>query len=276
MLTVSLVNEKGGVGKTTTTLLLASSAAAQGLKTLVIDLDPQGNSSAALGVRDAEISAYELLDRAKPGSVQEAAVPSAWPGVWIIPGHRSLTAINTGHAIGGEMALRTAMTGVLGWDLVLIDCPPSSERLTHNALNTSDCVLIVTQPTRFSLEGVSQVIESIDLVRNYWNPSLAIAGVVVNGQPPRSREAGVRLGELRATLGHDVWEPPIPRRQIIDDMTGAGAPLSQFGADAQPVIEIVDVHLARLLWLDASYRDAHPDRNPARLLADMTAAEELS
>lgn len=254
MKTVAVTNLKGGVGKSAVTLGLASQAAVAGLRTLVIDCDPQGNSSSALGVQDPEFTTFDVLHAATPGAARDAIIPSTWPGVWVIPADEALTEKNKDSSIGGEMALRESLRGVTDWDLILIDTPPSVERLTHNALNASDLALVVSQPTAFSLDGVSRVLHAIGQVRTYWNHDLAVAGVLVNGVPPRSREATLRLSELRAELGSQVWEPVIPRRQVIEDAMGAQAPLSAYGRDSREVTAVFDQILARLMSHDPTYR----------------------
>jgi chromosome partitioning protein len=274
VLTAAVLNQKGGVGKTSVSLLLAGAAGALGLRVLVIDLDQQGNASSALGVSGdaAELTSYEVLDQAQPGAAAAAAVPApGWPGVSVIPAHRSLASLNMSAELGIESRLRTSLQGIDSWDLVLIDCPPAVDRMVQNALTAADVALIVTQPTRFSLEGVGQVMDTIDKVQRYLNPALTVAGAVINGLRPRTREGALRVDELRASLETAVWEPPIPERQVVREMEGAGVPLTDFGRDALPVTRAVDVLLARLLWLDDAWRTAHPDRDPDRVHADYLA-----
>src|SRR3954447_7221596 len=274
MLTVAVLNQKGGVGKTSLTLMLAGAAGAQGLRVLVIDLDQQGNASAALGVTgdQAELTAYEVLDQAQPGAAAAAAVPApSWPGVSVIAAHRSLASLNMSAELGIESRLRVALEGLEGFDLVLVDCPPAVDRMVQNALTAADVAAIVTQPTRFSLEGVGQVMETIEKVQRYLNNELAVAGAIVNGLRPRTREGALRVEELRASLDTAVWEPFIPERQVVREMEGAGVPLAEFGRDALPVTRVVDVLLARLLWLDEAWRTVHPDRDPEAVHADYLA-----
>jgi chromosome partitioning protein len=265
MLIAAVLNQKGGVGKTSVSLLLAGAAGSQGLRVLVVDLDQQGNATSALGISsdDVELTAYEVLDQARPGAAAAAAVPAPqWPGVWVIPAHRSLASMNMSAELGIESRLRTALEGVHDFDLVLIDCPPAVDRMVQNALTAADAAVIVTQPTRFSLEGVGQVMETIEKVQRFLNPKLVVAGAIINGLRPRTREGALRVDELHASLDAAVWEPPIPERQVIREMEGAGVPLADFGRDAYPVSRVVDVLLARLLWLDPSWRQAHSDQHP--------------
>lgn len=274
MLITALCNQKGGCGKTSSTLLLAGAAAALGLKVLVIDLDQQGNASAALGVNGEEVpwSAYEVLDQAAPGVVQAAAVEAPnWPGVSVIPSTRALANLNLSTELALEGRLRVAMEGLEGFDLVLIDTPPAVDRMTANALTAANVCVIVTTATKFSLDGVAALTDTVAKVQSFLNSDLKVAGAIVNGLRSRTREGQLRLEELRVSLGTAVWEPAIPERQVIREMEGAGVPLQEFGRDARDVLDVIDVLLARLLWLDDAYRAAHPDRDPAAVYAEFMA-----
>lgn len=268
MLTVAVANQKGGVGKTTTVLGLSSTASALGLRILVVDLDPQANATTALGVTAPEFTSSDVLHSGTQGSAAEAICPTEWDNVDCIAAELALSEREADTSLGSEFALREALRGVDGYDLVLIDCPPSVGRLTSNGLLAADFVLVVTEPSAPALQGVQRILESIEVIRKYHRTDLQLAGVVVNQMPPRGREAQLRLDELTASLGDDVWLPPIPRRAVLTEAIGACRPVHEFGADAAAVTAVLGTHFARLMWLHQDYRSQYPDRAPA---IDLTA-----
>jgi len=262
VIVVAVVNQKGGVGKTTAVLGLASAIAAAGpqRKVLVLDLDPQANATMGLGIVDPEWTTADVLHSATEGSVAGAITHTDWERVDAVPADLSLAERETDTSLGSEFALREALKGpVLDYDVVLIDCPPSIGRLTQNALIAATHALIVTEPSRPGLRGVFEVSETIATIRKYHNKTLKLAGIIVNLMPPKGREATLRLDELMAELGSEVWEPPIPRRAVLAEAMGSSAPVHAFGADARAVVEVLNGHAARLLALVDRYKKEPTD-----------------
>lgn len=260
---MAVVNQKGGVGKTTLTLGLASCASQLSVRTLVVDLDPQANATAALGVVDPQWTSADVLHAATEGNASGAVTHTDWDHVDAIAADLALAERETDVSLGSEFALRESMRGLSGYELVLIDCPPSVGRLTANALLAATHALVVTEPSAPGLAGVQRVIESIETIRKYHRRQLRLAGVLVNLMPPRGREATLRLDELTSTLGAEVWVPPIPRRAVLTDAMGSCRPVHEFGSDAVAVTRVLEQHFARLMWLDPGYRKLHTDRQPA-------------
>ena len=250
-LIVAVCNQKGGVGKTTSTLALASAGVAAGMRVLVVDLDPQANASQSLGLAEGvdpeqALSAYDVLAADTAGGAGGAIVASSWPGVAVLPADQALAAAET--VTTPAEALARSLDGATGdVDLVLVDCPPSVGRLTLNALVAVDLALVVTSPGAYASEGVVKIAETIATVRRDYNPALSLAGIIVTMMPPRGREASLRLAELEERFPGKVWSPPIPRRSVVEESTGARQPLSAFGADARAVTEPYAIHLSHLL-----------------------------
>ena len=239
-----LLNQKGGVGKTTVTLGLASAAAHAGHRVLVVDLDPQGSSTWVLGhdpSRDQASTANVIATAQHPLNI----LMSKWGlEVDLVPASPSLQE----HEAGNPKRLRRALRRVADqYDAVLIDCPPSLGNLTMNGLIAADLALIVVEPAALGLRGIGSVADVIDDVWNSHNPDLELAGVIVNKVPAISAEADRRYDELARIVGRKtMWQPPIPQRVIVNQAIGERRPIHSFGARSTDVSVAFDKLWAKL------------------------------
>ncbi len=250
--TVAMLNQKGGVGKTTVTLGLASSAWSKGIRTLVVDLDAQANATWALGV-DPGLGNWgtgDALAANKAGSAAGMIVPSGWgDGVWLLPAAGDLTDRETEvRRADAPLRLAKALDGVTSdFDLVLIDCAPSLGLNTVNALAAAKQALIVVEPTVFGVRGVNPVVDLIEEVWSQHNKSLDLSGVVLNRVPAVSLDAQQRQRELGKLVGaKTVWSPSIPQRVIINTAHGERSPIHTYGRRAGELPEVFDALLAKL------------------------------
>jgi chromosome partitioning protein len=234
----AMLNQKGGVGKTTVTLGLASAAAAAGDRVLVVDLDPQGSSTWVLGhdpLEDQESTA----DIMGPDRARLNILMSQWGlEVDVVPASPRLQ----DHEAGKPKRLRRALRQVADdYDAVLIDCPPSLGNLTMNALIAADLALIVVEPAALGLRGIGAVADAIDEVWNSHNSDLELAGVIVNKVPAISNEADRRYDELARIVGRKtIWQPSIPQRVIVNQAIGERRPIHSYGARSADVSEAFD------------------------------------
>lgn len=224
---MAVVNQKGGVGKTTTTVNLATALAACGKRVLIIDLDPQGNASTGLGLESAqrETGAYEVLvDGAK---ITDATQPTIVPNMSIVPTTPDLAGaeIELIDLPRREYRLKDALAATsLAYDFVLIDCPPSLSLLTLNAMVAADCVLVPLQCEFYALEGLSQLIKTVERVRQNLNPVLEIQGVVLTMYDKRSSLNEQVAADVREYFGPKVYETAIPRNVRIAEAPSYGKP----------------------------------------------------
>lgn len=247
--TTAIVNQKGGVGKTTTTLGLASAAMWAGRRILVVDLDPQASSTWILGVDPDEV-AMSVEDVLDGRSARAAIVPSAWGDeVDVLPATRSLQASESGRSTTSlRRSLSTIQDSKDPYDAILIDCPPALGSITESGLAAARFALIVVEPSALGLRGVEAVADTIDRVWERQNPELEIAGVIVNRVPAVSSEAERQLDLLGRTVGRRaVWEPYVPQRVILSEAVSLRRPIHDMGARAVDVSEVFD-SLWRRLW----------------------------
>jgi cellulose biosynthesis protein BcsQ len=247
--TVALVNQKGGVGKTTVTLGLASAAWQAGHRVLVVDLDPQGSASWVLGVDPMEVdtSAAEVLAAGRSGSAGKAIVTSSWgEEVDLVPASPRLAERES--AGGSLRRLASALDGVAdGYDAVLVDCAPSLGALTHSGLVAAEHALVVVEPSALGIRGIAAVADAIDEIWAGPNPDLDLAGVIVNKVPSVSSEAERQYDELARLVGRrSIWQPVVPQRVVVPQAAAEGRPIHAMGWRALDVIDAFDHLWARL------------------------------
>ena len=226
MLTIAIANQKGGVGKTTTAINISTAMAATGWRTLLIDLDPQGNASTGLGVYAASrtVSSYDLMVDEVP--LDSAIVPTSIPRLDIIPATVDLSGaeIELVSVEGRTHRLQKALAGHQGHEICFIDCPPSLGLLTLNALCAADTLLVPLQCEFFALEGLSQLLQTVDQVQQRFNPQLGIIGVALTMYDRRNRLTDQVSDDVRDCLGKLVFETVIPRNVRLSEAPSHGLP----------------------------------------------------
>ena len=230
---ICIFNQKGGVGKTTTSINLAACLAEKGKKVLAIDLDPQGNMTSGLGVdkNAVEYTVYELmLDEC---SIKESMVDTVVEGMKVIPANVNLSGAEI-ELLGineKEYILKNAVDYIKDdYDYIIIDCPPALSMLTINAMTTADSVLVPIQCEYYALEGLSQLMHTIDLVQQRLNPNLTIDGVVFTMYDVRTNLSVQVVDTVKANLEANIYETLIPRNIRLAEAPSHGLPINMYDA----------------------------------------------
>lgn len=223
----SIVNQKGGVGKTTTAVNVAAAFAAMKKKTLLIDIDPQGNASTGFGIEQSQRqkTIYEIL--IGESAIKDSITPTRFSKLKIVTATVDLAAceIELGDVDNREFLLKSAIDEVINdFDYIFIDCPPSLGILTINALSASDSILIPMQCEFFSLEGLSHLLTTLDLVKENLNPNLMIAGIILTMYDNRNRLTSQVEADIRSFLGDKVFKNVIPRNIKLSEAPSHGLP----------------------------------------------------
>ena len=231
---LSLANQKGGVGKTTTAINLGTALAAIGERVLIVDLDPQGNASTGLGIdrRSRNVSTYDVLIGEAP--LRDAIVPTAVPRLHIAASTMDLSGLELelGSTKDRAFRLRDAIAALnspampdADYTYVLIDCPPSLNLITVNAMAASDAILVPLQCEFFALEGLSQLLQTVEQVRSTLNPNLSIHGIVLTMFDSRNNLSNQVVADVRQFMGDKVYNTMIPRNVRISEAPSYGKPV---------------------------------------------------
>ena len=228
---IAIVNQKGGVGKTTTAVNLAAGVGLAGKKVLLVDADPQGNSTSGFGINKKQVktTSYEML--IGTGKLESAVIKTEFKNVDVVPSSMDLAAaevdlIEIEHR---EAQLKMALAGERdNYDYIFIDCPPSLGLITINALNASDTVLVPIQCEYFALEGLSQLMASVRQVKRLYNPTLEIEGIVLTMYDGRLNLTGQVVSEIKKYFANKLYKTVIPRAVRLSEAPSYGMPIQYY------------------------------------------------
>jgi chromosome partitioning protein len=247
----AVVNQKGGVGKTTVSLTLGAAAARRGQHVLLLDLDPQASATSVVGADvDSGPTVTDVMLAHVGCSLNDAIRPTGW-GFDMAPADRLLRSADS-PMIGDEAALLRQLGTVGGYDLILIDCPPSLGPLTINALTAASRALIVTEPTFLALSAIADLLETVTVVAVEQNPTLELAGLVLN-RVEATAEHKRGVAELEDEFGSQVWEPHVPKRAILQDAMRRGVAPQDLQAQSHYATEMTAIFDALAARIEASH-----------------------
>ena len=254
--TIVIANQKGGVGKTTTAINLSASLAESGKKVLLIDMDPQGNSTSGLGIEkdEKEYTIYELL--LGECSIEDCLSESICKDLIVVPSNINLAAVEIEliGTDGKEFILRDSVSSIKDkYDFILIDCPPSLNVLTINAMCTADTVLVPIQCEYYALEGLSQLMHTIELVKERLNPDLEIEGVVFTMYDARTNLSLEVVENVKGNLNQNIYKTIIPRNVRLAEAPSYGMPITKYdtkstGSESYRMLAEEGIHRGEEQW----------------------------